>query len=419
AFEDGYTYTDKVDFKCMTLDIDGYKFSTGNYYSEWGCNLPHQIGNLMNGNWEKGIYANTWDNPCFTDPANKASLIENVGKLLELNKTLNLVGLIQNDSSGICKCTDCAKVYRDYGTRGAAMLLLINEVCEAYEEIYPNVKFATWNYTWAEKPPVGMTLHENILLYYNTLILCPAHDYGDPECEHNDVVIERLEAWSELTTPNMFMWEHSNATEAPLTPFPNLNNMRNNIELFASYGINGVFLNGANSHSDEWEFSDFNSMRGYLFSQLFRNAFMSEEEYDYRINSYLKAVYGDGYKSLRSYLDLIDKLGDTQCHTLHSSTKGYYNFDEVIRYIDTIDGYWKTAKAVATEEQLYLIEQAELSWLYLKQCALYDSQYTNGDTASKALYMENNEKLYTQMEKYGKYQLTWGHPSDKSPEAWW
>ncbi|MBE6573633.1 MAG: DUF4838 domain-containing protein, partial [Ruminococcaceae bacterium] len=414
---DGYCVTDNVDFKWRTLDIDGYVSRTENYYEEWGCGLPHQVGNLMNGNWKKGIYENTWANPCFTSEENVNALIQNVGELLETKPKLNLVGLIQNDSHSYCRCNSCMAVYREYKSRSAALLSLINKVCEYYEEKYPNVLYATWNYTWAADPPVNMELHKNILMYYNTLILCPAHDYGDPDCEYNSEFITLIETWNSLTSHNMFLWEHSNASDAPLTPFPNLDNMRNNIELFASYGVNGVFLNAANGGG--WDFSDFNLMRGYLFNQLFRNAYMSEEEYDYRINSFLEANYGSGWRSLRKYLDRISDISDTKCHPLHSPTSGYYDFEEVRSVMDEMDRYWEQAKIGATDEQIERIEHEELSWFYLKQCALYETQYTNGNEESKAIYIENNEKLYEMMEKHGHYSLKNGHHPYNNPENWW
>ena len=423
SLPDGYTHTFNVTYKWRHLDGDGYSVSnTGNYYSEWGCGLPHQVGNLMMGYWKTGYYLNTWSNPCYTDPDNVAALIENVGELLESKPDLNLVGLIQNDSDVYCECYRCRAVYRETGSRSGALLKAINAVCEAYEEKYPNVKFATWAYNWSIKPPTNLKLHKNIVIYFNTLAYCTAHYCGYPDCRYSNYAEDYISAWDALTPNRIEIWDHSGVYLNPLIPFPNLNYLLENARWFADYGAEGVFMNSICSEGKDWYFPDFNEIRSYIFDEVFRYPYMSREEYDYKLNSVLKARYGDGWKYLREYLDDIYELCQAKCHPFYSSAEGYYDFTSVNEKADEIDLLWDKAESAASDEQREMIEHERISWTYLKQCAAYEKDYLNGTEETKAEYVAENERLYQMMIRFNlnnHHVLTGGGVDySRAPSTW-
>ncbi len=417
SLDDGYTYVDHVDFKWRTLDIDGNRNNhTENYHAEWGCGLPHQIGNLMFGYWKEDRYDNLWENPCYTNPDNVASLIQNIRELMERNPHLTLIGLIQNDSHEYCKCPTCDDAFRKAGSRSGALLKLINTVCETFEDEYPNLKFATWAYTWSIKPPTNLQLHDNIIVYFNTIALDPAHAYNDSNCSYNKDVVSWLDGWSSLAD-EMYLWDHSGYTMTPYTPCSNFDDLRTNVKLFADYGIDGMFMNAVSNYDG---YPDFNRIRSYLYDHLFRDSYMSEEEYSYRLNSILRACYGEGYKSLRAYIDELAALPRKQCSTFFGFTQGIFDYAEVRGYVERFDKYFADAKAVATEEQLERIGLEEISWTYLKQCALHETEYANGTDASKAAYVANNEKLYEAFIKYQQepYDHVWNYDPTVNPHNW-
>lgn len=194
SLEDGFTHIDGPGFKWRSVEIDGCSISsTGNYYEEWGCGMPHQIGNLMMGYWKEGRFDNVWANPCYTDPDNIESLKSNIRELLESNPSLNLIGLVQNDSSEYCKCEGCTEAFREAGSRSGAIIKLVNLICETFEDEYPNVKFATFAYNWSFNPPKNMELHKNVVMYYNTLVLCTGHAYPESDCQYNKNALSNLQ----------------------------------------------------------------------------------------------------------------------------------------------------------------------------------------------------------------------------------
>jgi len=395
SLENGYEYIDGPFMEARTLYIkDASEIGScelGSYYSEWGCGLPHQLGNLMTGKW-KYTYENTWDTPCLTDPDNIQSLKDNIRELLAKKPSLNLIGLIQNDSQAYCRCEDCMKAYREEGTRGGALVRLCNEICETFEDEVPNLKFATWAYNWSIEPPKETKLHDNMLLYYNTLHLCPSHEYSDVTCKFNKESAETIKKWGEITS-HMYLWEHTGCFTDAMTPFPDFDSIRQNAAYFADNGVEGVFLN---SHSGQQ--ATFCELRAFLFNRLYRDPYMSEEEYSYLMNGFLKAYYGEGWQSLRKYIDEMTELGNTKCHGFHTDVSGYYDYDEVLEKADAFDAYWADAMAKAeTPEQKDRLFITNLSWRYLKQCVTYDSLYTKGTDEQKSAYMVESQKIYDEV----------------------
>ncbi|MBR5515045.1 MAG: DUF4838 domain-containing protein, partial [Clostridia bacterium] len=420
SLDNGYTYIDGPYMESRTLYIHDEceigNCGIGNYYDEWGCGLPHQLGNLMTGKWLTS-YENTWDTPCLSDPDNIQSLKDNIKLLLEGSPSTNLIGLIQNDSSYCCLCSTCKAIYREEGTRGGALVRLCNEICETFEESEPNLRFATWAYNWSIIPPKETKYHDNMILYYNTLHLCPAHEYSDTTCQMNKDSAEQIKKWGELTT-KMYLWEHTSNFTDTMTPFPDLDSIRQNTAYLADNGCKGVFLNSTSRQQ-----ANFCELRGYLFNRLYRDPYMSEEEYYYKMNGFLKAFYGEGWQNLRKYINGFTELGNNHlCHSFHADVSSYYNFDDVVAHIDEYDAYWEAAmSATHTEAELERLYITNMSWRYLKQCALYESNYTNGSEAQKQAYMADSQKLYDDIMSYGVAFTENGDPNFNiyvSPAGW-
>jgi len=178
-----------------------------------------------------------------------------------------------------------------------------------------------------------------------------------------------------------------------MTPFPDFDSIRQNAAYFADNGVEDVFLN---SHSGQQ--ATFCELRAFLFNRLYRDPYMSEEEYSYLMNGFLKAYYGEGWQSLRKYIDEMTELGNTKCHGFHTDVSGYYDYDEVLEKADAFDAYWADAMAKAeTPEQKDRLFITNLSWRYLKQCVTYDSLYTKGTDEQKSAYMVESQKIYDEV----------------------
>lgn len=396
SLNNGYEYIDGPAFESvgMYIDDDGAECYLHNgYYEEWGCGLPHQLGNLMM--YGESSTDNTWGNPCYSDPDNIEKLITNVRALLERNPDLNLVGLIQNDSDSFCKCDECDAIYRKDG-RAGTLMRLVNKVAETFEEEYPGLRFATWAYGWSATPPKSdLRYHDNVILYYNTIALCPCHEYTDTTCKGNKNSASTVKTWSEKAS-KLYLWEHTGSFGDAMVPAQDLDSIRANALYLYENGVRGVFLNGRGGNT-----SDMYGLRAYLFTQVYRDPMMSEEEYYYRMNGFLKTFYGDGYTYIRQYIDKLCDISDQQCTGTHADITGMYNFELVCKAGEELNILWDKAEAAA-QSQTYLdrVKMYRLSWTYLWQSARYESEYTNGTASQREAYKAISSKLYDEILHY-------------------
>ncbi len=400
SFGKDYKYFDGPAFESvgMYIDDDGAECYLHNgYYEEWGCGLPHQLGNLMMYGESSGD--NTWDNPCYSDPANIDKLITNVRALIEKKPELNLIGLIQNDSDNICKCDSCSAIYRKDG-RAGTLMRLVNAVAETFAEEYPDLRFATWAYGWSATPPkTELRYHDNVILYYNTIALCPCHEYTDTACKGNKNSAATVKTWGEKAS-KLYLWEHTGSFGDAMVPAQDLDSIRANAAYLYENGVRGVFLNGRSGNT-----SDMYGLRAYLFTQVYRDPQMSEEEYYYRMNGFLKTFYGDGYTYIRSYIDKLCDIADQQCTGTHADITGMYKYDLICEAGDELNALWDKAESAAqSETYLDRVRMYRLSWTYLWQSARYETEYTNGTAAQREAYKTVSQKLY---EDILRYEVKW------------
>ena len=421
SLPDGWSYADApvYDTRILYMYSEGSESSNGCdfYYTEAYCGVPHMLGNIIIGDF--GGYAHVdWGTPCLSDPENIAKLKANVRVLLEEKPTLNLIGLIQNDSNSYCQCEKCKAAYREDGSTCAMVIRACNAVCEDLENDYPDVKILTWAYTWSAKPPAVTKLHKNLIICYNTLVLCPAHAYTDTTCKFNKTSREYLTKWGELSS-ELYLWDHTGAFTAALTPFPDWDSILENAQYLADNGCRGVFLNGMSSAK-----SDFADMRHYLCSLIYRKTYMSREEFYYHMDRYLKHYYGAGWKNLREYIDTITELGNHKDHSFHAPVSGFYDFAEVRDAADRLDALWTAAENAANGDELLLrrIAIAKGSWMYLRQSATWETMMKNGTEEQKELYRVRNQELYDNIIEFDqKYQESDGEPhfdAELSPVHW-
>ncbi len=409
SLEDGYYHTDIQAFESVSMYINSEGaecYLHNNYYSEWGCNVPHQLVHLINGGWKNGYTSDpTAANICYSDPENMEKALINTRELLESRPQLNLVGLMQTDSSAICRCSRCAAIYTADG-RAGTIIRLVNYVAENLEEEYPDVKYASISYNWSSKPPKSdLSYHKNVILYHAPITVCPTHAYTDTSCEYNDSFPDNIKTWSEKAS-KFYVWDYTGSFGDCMAPCPDLDSIHTNVKAFYDSGVRGVFLNGRMGNT-----SDMYGLRAYLFTQLYRDPLMSEEEYYYHMNGYLKTFYGDGWSYIREYIDKLADIADQKCSGTHVDIDKLYDFDLVYKAGKELDALWDKAEAAAkTETHLANIQKHRLTWTYLWQSARYEKDYTNGDAASREEYTAVSAKL---SEDIVKFNVKWDGKGDE------
>ena len=385
-------------------------YCTGDQYST-GFNI-HNVCDLVDGTWDEqqGKIVNVKSNvssknPCMTSQANIDKAISNIRSYLAANPTKEAIWVSQNDSDSCCTCPTCKAFYQAHGGQKSSSLVnFVNAISDNLADDYPNLKIITLAYNYTLNPPshaegtTDMCYRDNVIVYFCPLRYCAYHSYFDTTCERNASLTESYAKWSQLAS-EIWIWDYSTDFSYGLTAFPSLHTMYTNTHTLYEKGVTGAFNNAVDCDEDSSASGEFGQLRAYLISELYKHPDMSAEEYDTKINGFLKAYYGAGWKSIREYIDLCETLVK-DC--TEDSFMGYYympsdifNMSAWADKADEIQALWdKAYEKATTEEQKSRVELASISALYMNQIALYDSRYTNGTAAQKEAYCLNNDKLY-------------------------
>ena len=389
SLEDGWKYIDGPYMRERRFFMSGGILGTGTYMDEeTACMSTWISGDLSRE--DELIHAHM---PCLSDEENLKAVIKTVRNELEKKPYLGYLGIGINDTDSYCKCSKCVEAYRKYQSPSATLMLFINKICEDIAGDYPNVKILTGAYVYTLKPPAGITMNDNVIIQFYTIESCNGHAYNDANCPINACIKDYVDRWNSISN-ELWLWDHCCAFVYSMTPMPDWNNILTNIRYFADSGAKCVLMNSLLGSGSKY--SDFGYLRGYALSMVYRDPYMSREEYDYRLNKAIKAYYGDGWENIREYLDLICLFGSAKDHKWHATPGGYYDFAQVRGYADHIDQLWANAEEAAKGNEFVLrrISIAKQSWIFLRQCVMYEPMWINGTAQQRTAYEDENQKLY-------------------------
>ena len=422
SLEDGDYFSDFIWYRKRTFYMKGSVNGAGDYYDCTSENISGWIDPTV-----EVLHDPT---PCMSDENHIQTIIANVIKALERDPEVSIIGIGINDSQDYCSCENCNEIYREYRGRSATLALLVNRISDAIAEKYPDVMIRVGAYEYCQVPPKNLTLNDNIIVEFFTVKNCSSHAYSDTTCSVNRNLAKNYQGWDEISSGGMVVWDHTGGFEFFMTPQPDWDTLLENVRFFADGGAREILMNCVfygedlpNGESPDYH-ADLGNIRAYMLSMIYLDPYMSDEEFSYRLNKCLEANYGDGWQNIREYIDLIAKLGNSKCHIFHAAPSGHFDFAEVCEKADYIDALWEDAIAKAEGAQLERLLMHQTSWIYLRQCATYESRCLNGTDAQKAEYMAQNEYLYNcildmrLLWTEGTLNLLDNYSSANSPERW-
>ncbi len=380
-------------------DGPGYEMRTVYWKTGWddvylnhedyyvGSNWVHDLGE-----WIDGSSANA-PNPCLSNESNIQKAITRAKKVLGSKDT---VWVSQNDSPEYCKCDDCMAIYREDGSRAATLIRLCNRVCESLESSRPDAKVLTLAYQYSVVPPKVTKVHENVIVYFCTIDNCMSCPYSDTSCVLNMQVTENFTGWGQLCE-KVYIWDYSTNFTYNVSPYPTFDTMLENARWFHENGARGVFNNAVTGTNGE-----FGELRAYLLTRIYRDPYMTKEEYYTHMDNFLKGYYGDGWKYVREYIDTVEKWANEKHWNCNAPIASIFDLDKVTENVDYLNDLWNKAEAgAASNTQLNRVKRSRLSCTYLIQNAVYDSMVTNGTDATRKAYYAANEAFYNAVKSFG------------------
>ncbi len=405
VFKDGPGYEYRVVY---WGNLNSKELSTGEPFNRAG--KTHNLYKLV------GFGEANGDDPCLTDETNLNTIEENFLKMMKPD--LEAAWVTQNDnSSGYCKCPDCAIVYRDEGSRNGTLMRLMNRLADAADKAgYPDVEIWTAAYTYSVKPCKSV-LDDQIVVFYCPIENCASHPYYEP-CKLNKSISDNIVGWDAICK-KIYTWDYSTNFKYSSTPMPLTKAFRENKEWFYSHGVRGEFNNALDSRPGE-----FDALKAYILAELQWDPTMSEETYRSKIADFLDAYYGPGGKYINEYIKLTEELCDENCFSYYTLPSVVIRNDVVIEYNDQMNSLWDAAEAMCENaKQLKNIRRSRLSWTYMYLDAVYESMFTKGTEATKAEYVAMATDFYNELSTF---DLRWAESGggsiafnpEKSPVDW-
>ena len=412
VYHDNYRWCAKngVNFGVgLSEELGGQSLNYGNWF-------VHTIGNLSGTTYPYPSYSS---NPCLTDPEIYATVLANVRKELEKNPDINIFSISQTDVEMWCKCPNCSKIAEEEGSISGVWVRFLNKIAEDLEEDYPNLTIDTLAYKHTQTAPKITKPHKNVCIRLCSITCCFTHAINDPNCTRNKKFCEDLIAWGKICD-NIHIWDYTTDFHYYISTFANLFTIYDNMQFFAENNVVSMFPQG-NSQGYSGEFGE---LRAYLLAKLMCDPYMSREEYSNHMNEFLKAYYGEGWESIRAFIDKTSELAANGGYKLDGNEnetdavcgQGIYDHPLTVitrqEYLDNeayFDELWATALALAGDRAEY-VERSMMQWRLTK---LY--LHPNAEEAQKLI---DDAKAAGVVWKEGQPNVQSDSDLSKSPYYW-
>jgi len=340
----------------------------------------------------------TTDHVCLSHPDVLPIAVENARKAMRAcdRATADHIHIGQKDNSNYCYCENCTALYEKYGSISAPTLIFTNNFADALDEEFPEFTYTFYAYGETERPPQDLTLrcNDNVVPVLcglhkacrsHLLTECGAQDgnetfmnlYGDNE----PTIAQDFANWVKIAD-RTYIYDYTINFLNSAQFFSNFETLQPTMQYMRDIGITGYVYNCGDGHS-----AAFNELRNYLYCKVMWDV---DCDVEYHMMDFLKAYYGEAAAPyIKEILDIqtaqIKKTAHAFDFDWHYQS-GYYPISAIMK----LDNLWdKALSADVTEEQMFNVEVANLSWEYFKA-----NQFLGEYFFLNPLRMQANEELY-------------------------
>ena len=223
---------------------------------------------------------------CLANAEMKAEYIKETLRRLREDSSVDFIQVSQNDWRGYCECEKCkAMMDEDGGVPSGPYLRFANDVAEAVEKEFPNVRIDTFAYQFTRKAPTKTRPRHNVVVRLCDIECDFARPLAEPLPPHKADFAKDLADWQRVAGGNLFIWDYLANFHSYMMPHPNINSIAPNIRLFAENGAVGVFEQGDAICSA----GSFATLRHYVTSHLLWNP---KDDENRLMDEFLEGYYG-------------------------------------------------------------------------------------------------------------------------------
>ena len=327
--------------------------------------IPEEMG----GEWSYYLFVHSmcevtgtpWETqPCLTDPAILEYAKAYVRNILETKPKARIISISQNDNWNYCKCENCASIDAEEGSPSGTLLRFVNAIAADIAEDYPDVIVDTLAYQYTQTAPKITKPLPNVCVRLCPLHSCSIHNFEDPNCNENAKFAKDLIEWSQICD-RLYIWDYTTSYAYYIPIYENLFSIRDKMRFYAEHNVKGMYPEG-NYESASGEFGE---LRSYLQAKLMQDPYMTDREYDIHMNEFMQAYYGEGWKFIRSYIELICRDQDSGCRAFYFDPFTIHDANWYRSMEDVFDLLWDKAEALAGDRLAY-VQRSRIQWRYIK-----------------------------------------------------
>ena len=291
---------------------------------------------------------------CMTNPEVLEIVCGTLDSLFHAHPEQHMISISQNDGSDTyCRCPACQAVMDQEGFPSGPFLRFVNAVADRF----PDKEISTLAYLFTVKPPLVTRPRKNV-----SIMLC------DIDCRRQTALTENpsgqafmecLEGWSAICD-NIFLWDYGINFDNYLSPFPNLQTIKDNMLIFRDHGVKMHFSQIGNTRG-----GDMAELRPYLVSKLMWNASANLDSLE---RHFCEGYYGAAAPYILHYI-----------HSLEGAAVGtdvdLFIYDSPVSYKDNIlrpalmrryAALFDQAEAAVADDSLRLerVQRTRLSLMY-------------------------------------------------------
>ena len=346
----------------------------------------------------------TCDHVCLSNPEVLEVAVKNARKAILENETnAKYIHIGQKDNTNYCRCENCEALYEKYGSVSAPTILFTNAFADALDDEFPDFMFTFYAYNETDKPPKDLSLK----CYKNVApVLCGLHkacrSHPLTECGAQDgnetfynlfgdnepVIAEDFKNWVKVADTT-YIYDYTINFINTAQFFSNFETMQSTMQYMHDIGITGYIYNCGDTH-----IAAFNELRNYLLCKLQWDVNCDVE---YHMMDFIKAYYGEeAAPYIKEILDIQTAQTRASAHAFDFDWHYQAGFYPLGKVADLDDLWEKALTSDITEEQLYNVETANLSWEYFKA-----NQFLGKYTIFNVVRHKRIEDLYDDLLAHG------------------
>ncbi len=346
----------------------------------------------------------TTDHVCLSHPDVLQIAIKNARQaILDCERDSKYIHIGQKDNSNYCHCETCEALYEQYGSVSAPTIIFTNAFADALDDEFPDFMFTFYAYGETDRPPTDMSLRCNPNV---APVICELHracrSHPLTECgaidghetfdnlfvEQEPTVAQDHANWVKIADTT-YIYDYTINFLNSAQFFSNFETMQSTMKYMHDIGITGYIYNCGDGH-----YAAFNELRNYLLCKLQWDV---DCDVEYHMMDFLKAYYGeDAAPHIKEIIDIQTAQTKATAHAFDFDwhyQAGFYSPLNTAK----LDILWaKALNADITEEQLFNVEVANLSWEYFKA-----NQFIGKYSFLSPLRLKANEELYDSFKEHG------------------